>query len=446
MDYTIFEQAVARAAASLGITEYELYYQKDSSDEVSVFEGQIEKFGSSVSEGVCFRCICGGKTGLASTELFSEDEAENLVRNARLSALAVDEAADDALYAGGEYRDVEFTSYPGADTALDVEKALAIEADIKAADPRVEKAESAVQEFSRVVRLMNSHGLHLERSGSMAFAIAEAVASDGGETYSDYAVKTAPAPAELDEKALAARAVEKVIAQMGGKPVPSGSYPIIFSASQMSALLHIFSGAFSAKNAQDGLSRLAGKEGEKIAADIVTVVDDPFYAENCFKAPFDAEGVPACTKSVVENGVLKTLLHNLKTAKKAGVVSTGNASKASYAAPVGVAPFTFYLKPGSISVDELYAAAGEKAILITYMKGAHAGANPVTGDFSLESKGFLIENGKIARPVQGITVAGNFFDLMKNICALADDLEFDSGITSFGAPSTLVAGLMVAGE
>jgi len=446
MNYTIFEQAVARAAEAMGITEYELYYQKDSSDEVSVFEGQVEKFASSVSEGVCFRCTCEGKTGLASTEFFSEEEALNLVTNAKISALAVDEAADEAFYEGGEYQSVAFTAYAGADTALDVEKALAIESGVKAADPRIEKSEGAVQEFSREVRLMNSHGLHLEKSGSMTFAIAEAVASEEGETYSDYAIKTAPAPADLDEKALASKAVEKVLAQMGGKPVPSGSYPIIFSASQMTSLLQIFTGAFSAKNAQDGLSRLAGKEGEKIASEIVTVIDDPFYAESCFKAPFDAEGIAASTKCVVEKGILKTLLHNLKTAKKAGVVSTGNASKASYASPVSVAPFNFYLQPGTLTKEELYAAAGEKAILITFMKGAHAGANPVTGDFSLESKGFLIENGSIVRPVQGITVAGNFFDLLKNIRALADDLEFNFGITSHGAPSTLVDGLMVAGE
>ena len=446
MDYTIFEQAVARAAEAMGITEYELYYQKDSSDEVSVFEGQIEKFGSSVSEGVCFRCICDGKTGLASTELFSEEEAMNLVSNAKAGALAVDEVTGDSLHKGGEYQVVEFSTYSGADTALNVEKALAINAGVKAADPRIEKAEGAVQEFSRVVRLMNSHGLHLEKSGSMAFGVAEAIASDGTDTYSDYAIKTAQTPAALDEKALAARAVEKVLAQMGGKPVPSGSYPIIFSASQMTGLLEIFSGAFSAKNAQDGLSRLAGKEGEQIASDIVTLIDDPFYEESCFKSPFDAEGVAASTKQVVENGVLKTLLHNLKTAKKAGVDSTGNASKGSYASPVGVAPFNFYLKPGTLSKDELYAAAGEKAILITFMKGGHAGANAVTGDFSLESKGFLIENGQIIRPVQGITVAGNFFDLLKNIRALADDLEFNFGITGHGAPSTLVDGLTVAGE
>ena len=137
---------------------------------------------------------------------------------------------------------------------------------------------------------------------------------------------------------------------------------------------------------------------------------------------------------------------NLKTARKAGVASTGNASKASYASPVSVAPFNFYLQPGTLTKEELYAAAGEKAILITFMKGAHAGANPVTGDFSLESKGFLIENGSIVRPVQGITVAGNFFDLLNNIRGLADDLEFSRGITSYGAPSTLVDGLTVAGE
>lgn len=449
MEYTLFEAAVAQAAQSLGIEEYELYYQKDSSDEVEAFKGEIEKFSSSVSEGVCFRCVAEGKIGLAATELFTQEEAGALVRRALDGARSADPSGEAALYAGGAANaSSQAPQYPGAQTALDVEMALAVEEKALGLDQRVEMAQSAVAEVSRTVRLMNSHGLRLQKGGSMALSMVEVVAADEkGEKYSDYALKTAPTPQALDAGAVAARAVEKALAQMGGRTIPSGSYKVLMDNSQMAALLEIFAPAFSAKNAQDGLSLLKGREGEQIASPLVTIVDDPLHPDSCFPSPFDAEGVTAKAKRVVENGVLTTLLHNRKTAQKAGVESTGNASKGSYASPVSVSPFTFYLQPGDCSREELLRQAGE-GVLITFMKGAHAGANPVTGDFSLESKGFWVEDGRIAYPVQGITVAGNFFDLLKNIQGLASDLEMDfsGGATAYGAPTTLISGLTVAGE
>ena len=99
-----------------------------------------------------------------------------------------------------------------------------------------------------------------------------------------------------------------------------------------------------------------------------------------------------------------------------------------------------------MSFSELLKQAGT-AVMITFMKGAHAGANAVTGDFSLESKGYLIENGKIVRPVEEITVAGNFYQMMKDIVAVADDLQvnIEDGASCCGAPSVLVRGLAIAG-
>ena len=111
---------------------------------------------------------------------------------------------------------------------------------------------------------------------------------------------------------------------------------------------------FSAEDAQKGMSLLADKEGEKIGADIVTIIDDPRYKDSQVKRTFDGEGVATYAKNVVENGTLTTLLHNLKTAANAGVKSTGNASKASYASVVGVSPFTFYIQPMDGTKEDLF--------------------------------------------------------------------------------------------
>jgi len=191
------------------------------------------------------------------------------------------------------------------------------------------------------------------------------------------------------------------------------------------------------------LSLLKGRVGEVIASEAVTLTDDPLLPGGSATCPFDDEGVPAFTKDVVSRGRLTTLLHNLKTARKDGVRTTGNASKAGYAAPVKVSPSNFYFKPGEKPLAALLEDVGE-GLVITELSGTHAGANPVSGDFSLLSKGYRIENGKKGRPVEQITVAGNFYDVLKNVRAFADDLKFPSGST--GSPSCWVGEMSVAGK
>jgi PmbA protein len=216
----------------------------------------------------------------------------------------------------------------------------------------------------------------------------------------------------------------------------------------MRSLLSVFSSAFSAKAALDGMSKLKGREGEKIASDIVTVTDDPQREGNFIGTNFDAEGVATHRRAVVEAGVLKTLLHNRETAKKAGVESTANASKHSYSSPVGVSPYAFCIEAGEFNRDELIAKVGN-GIYVNSLSGLHAGANAVTGDFSIQSAGFIIRDGKIAEAVKSFTIAGNFFELLKNIDGLSNDLQISAsqgGFTTFGSPAVLVHNMSVAGK
>ncbi|HPS82538.1 MAG TPA: metallopeptidase TldD-related protein, partial [Candidatus Limiplasma sp.] len=135
--------------------------------------------------------------------------------------------------------------------------------------------------------------------------------------------------------------------------------------------------------------------------------------------------------------------HNLKTAHKDGVETTGNASKGSYAASVRVSPSNFYLEAGLQPLEALLADMGE-GLVITEVEGLHAGANAVSGDFSLLAKGYTVKEGKRERPVEQITIAGNFFEMLKQVKAVGSDLRFPSG--GFGAPSVDVGLLSVAGK
>jgi PmbA protein len=225
--------------------------------------------------------------------------------------------------------------------------------------------------------------------------------------------------------------------------VESGSYRVLFRPYAFSDLLAAFSPMFSADEAQRGRSLLAGKEGESIASEIVTVWDDPF--DPVAPRAFDGEGTPCMKKAVIKRGTLKTLLHNLKTAKKAGVESTGNASRRSAASAVGVAPSVFRGETGDKTYDALLAELGD-GLVVSDLEGLHAGVDAVSGDFSLKAAGFLVRDGAVVRPVSDITVAGNFVSMLKDVIALGSDLRYGlphSGF--FASPSVLVKGLAVAG-
>ena len=448
MDYQSFKNAVIEACAELGIGEYELYYQSGSDTTIGVFAHEINEFSSSEGGGVCFRCIVDGKMGYASTQALNEHEAKEVVRRAADNAACLETEEAVFLCEGGkEYHPLERNVYALPATEELIDTALATQEKIYAADPMViDGCQTQVIAESSEIAIYNSKGLDLTYSNRVSGLVVAAVVSNGQEMSDSYEIKLGKL-SQLDTDGLVTKAVADAKRKLGGEAPESGAMPVIFHTDAMCSLLGVFSSIFSSENAQKGLSRLAGHEGEVIAADCVTLVDDPFHPENPAPMNFDAEGCPTCTKKVIENGRLNTLLYNMKTAAVAGKETTGNASKAGYDAAVGIRPFTMYLENGSLSEEALLQKAGN-GVYITDLGGLHAGANAISGDFSLQSSGFKIENGKKTDYIKSFTVAGNFYELLKNVVALADNCHLPRamGSTAFGAPSVLVEGLSVAGK
>jgi PmbA protein len=214
----------------------------------------------------------------------------------------------------------------------------------------------------------------------------------------------------------------------------------------MRSLLSTFCGVFSGREANLGLSLLKGKEGEQIASACVTLVDDPLYEDSPMQTGFDGEGVATYTKNVIEDGVLKTLLYDIASADKVGRESTGNGQRGGYTSDVLIAPYHFYIKGGALSEDDLLSKMKD-GIYITELKGLHAGANAVTGDFSIESFGFRVRDGKKCEAVRSFTIAGNFFELLKSIEDISDKVKFSiaTSFTVFGSPDVLIRNMSIAG-
>ena len=448
MEFSEFKTLVVSAAEKAGIRDYELYYVSAESTDAEMFNAEPQSFTSSLSGGAAFRCIIGGHAGAANTQALSESQAESLVLRAKENALTL-EKEEEAFFAegGADYPACGETAMPVLSPEELTKVALAASQALKTAHEKITDRCSA-EAMTRQYRtcLVNSRGVDLSWNASVDAVYVSAVVAEGEDANDDYEIKTGD-PAELDLTAMAKKAASKAAAMLGAGVAPTGAYPVIFSGEAMSNLLSTFAPAFSAENARKGLSALKGKEGETVASELVTIIDDPFYPENPFRRNFDGEGSPAFRKEVVSKGVLRTLLYDLSTAHAAGKKTTGNASRMSYDSPVSIQPFTFVLAPGELTEEALLEKCGN-GVWIDFLGGLHAGANPITGDFSLQSGGFMVENGKKTRPVRAFTVSGNFFQLLQNITALSDraKLPMAQSLTAYAAPAALVQGLSVSGE
>ena len=444
MEIRAFMEALLDAAKKAGIDPAEIYYRDSDSFSARALEGEINSYEVSATCGLSIRGTVDGKMGYASTEAFDEDAIAYLVEAVKESA-ALNEAEDqDEIYAGdAEYPALEEEENDLAGVSPEEKLALALKADeaARAADPRIAQTEGTMvsTETGRSI-LRNSYGLDLSREKSYYAAYSLPIARDGESTATGFKLNYGPKLRELDPVKLGQEAAEDAVSRLHAEPVASGEYRTVIRFDAMQSLLQVFSGIFSAENAQQKMSLLAGREGAEIASPLVTIVDDPLRKGGLASTPFDGEGSATRTKNVVENGVLKTLLHNRRTAKKQGVETTGNARRAGR---MHVAPTNFYIEPGSQSLDGLLERAGN-GLLITDLSGLHAGANPISGDFSLLAKGFVIRDGKQAEPVERVTVAGNFYQLLQAIEAVGSDLDFPG--SPIGSPSVDAGTLTVSGK
>ncbi len=436
-------------AKRAGFEQAEAYYTRGESFQASVQEGAVEDYRVESQQGLSLRGLYGGKMGYASTEAVDEDGLEELVRAAKENAALIQNEDETPLHDGSDT--IEQKPYEDKISALSakekIDLAIAMEKYAKEADERVLRVHGCmIGTETSYRRIRNTLGLDRESSGSLGFAGVSPIIRNGDNMLSGRHFLAFDDFAKLDVKDVAEQAVSDGISYIGASSMPSGAVPVVIRNDTMAVFLGVFAGIFSAASADRGLSLLKGKEGTAVAAPCVTLLDDPFCKDAYSGAAFDGEGVAARCKAVIEDGVFRTLLYDLKYAHKAGVASTGNASRPSYASTVGIAPSNFYIRPGENSREELFRMAGN-GVMITDVMGTHAGANPVSGDFSLASKGFLIQNGKVVRPVEQITVAGNFYKLLEGVRAVGSDLYFGlPGACSFGAPSVLVDGLSIAGK
>ncbi|WP_270648195.1 TldD/PmbA family protein [Paeniclostridium hominis] len=447
MDFKEFKNILFEKALNEGFEDCEIYYTDGEDISITVYEGEVEKYNLDKSFGLSFRGMLNGKMGYSYTEILDDKAIDMLIKNAKEASKCIESTDEQFIYEGDKYYSKVQTyseKLENIDAAKLIEIALDLEKQTKEYSDKVVNISSCKVSYSSSKNgIYNTKGLELSNKGNLIIAYVIPIVEDNNGKQDGIGYKIADSLEEIDTKEIAKQGVKEALSKLGGSTISSGNYKTIIYNEAMASLLETFADIFSGEAAQRGLSLLKGKEGEVIASNIVSIVDDPLLDKGLASTPFDDEGVATFKKYIVSNGVLNTLLHNLKTAHKANVKTTGNGFKVSYSSPVSVEPTNFYIENGEASIKELMEEIKE-GIMVTDFSGLHSGANSITGDFSLAAKGFYIKDGKKEYPVEQITVAGNFFDLLKNIKFIGNDLSFP--ISSVGSPSVIVEGLSIAGK
>ncbi len=419
-------------AEVLGSTEREL--------QINARDGKAEETTVSQRGGMGLRVVDGGRVGYSSTEDLSEESL----------GWALDEAIDNAsLQVGGK------AALPGGDALgrhdlLDeglsgtmdekLAMALALEDSLKG-DPRVQSVQySLYTESLYETHVGSTKGVDGSYRRGTAAMVAGLVMREGASVKQGFQIDAANDFHQLEPGRTGQIALDKIGRQLGARGLTTGRRRAVFEPEVVSTLLQLLVYSLSGKSLAEGKSGLQGKLGQRVATDAFTLVDDATLPHGLASRPFDSEGTPSRRVVLIERGVLRSFLHNTDTAARTGQQTTGHARR-GYAETLGVGISNLILESGS------GVTAGD-GILVTDLMGVHAGANPVTGDVSVQAMGLETVGGETF-PVDDFAVSFNLFDLLKRIEEVGDDpvtrpTMGDQGAVT--APSIAVPDVSFAGK
>ncbi len=436
-----------RLALELGASDVECTAAAGNEFSVNVRLREVETIKEASSRVIGLRVLVGKRMGSAYTSDTTPAGLRYMVR----SALELADITSEDPFAGlpepselgslegdlGLYSD----DIARLETDYKIQQAIAAEDAALSADPRINNSEGASFDSHLGARAFsNSRGFSASyRSGSCSLS-AVPVAKQGDAMERDYFGHSARSSSQLESAIYIGRkAAARVLRRLGSRKVPTQIAPIIFEPRTAKSLLDDLFDAINGGAIYRKASFLADKLGEKIASDQVTIVDDGTIPGLFGTSPYDDEGVPSRRTVVVEKGILKSYLLNTYTARKLGLKTTANAAR-GVSGNAGVGYGNLYLQKGDRSPEELIASV-RNGFYITELIGD--GYNPVTGDYSRGAAGVWIENGELAYPVSEVTIAGNFGQMLQNIEAAANDLEFRGSLAS---PTVLIREMTISGQ
>lgn len=438
-------QSAIDLALKSGATDAECTISEGEEFSVGVRMKEVEKLTQAGSRGAGIRVLVGKRSGSSKTSDLTPEGIAAMVK----SALSLAAITSEDPFAGLPEEFGQLTtdlrlydeSVAKMETEWKIAQAIRAEETALAFDPRIENSEGAgFDTYLGSRAFVNSRGFRGSYRTSTCGLSAVPVAKQGDVMERDYWSSSAREASRLESaEDVGRRAAERAIRRLGARKIATQKLPVIFEPRTARSLLADLFDAVNGGAIYRDASFLAGKLGEKIASEHLTVIDDATIPGLFGSSPFDDEGCPSRRTVVIERGVLKSYLLNTYTARKLGLKTTGNASRGLSGA-AGVGPGNFYIEAGERTEAQLIAGI-KQGLYITELIGASA--NNATGDYSSGAAGLWIENGELAYPVSEITVAGNLKQMLLDMEQPASNLEFRGPIAS---PSILIREMTVSGQ
>jgi PmbA protein len=438
---------VVRRALASGASDAECTLAEGDEFSANVRMREVEQIKEAGSRGAGLRILIGKKTGSSYTSDLSEEGVERLVK----SAIELADITTEDPHAGLPDPD-EFGSIGGnlglyspgiaqLDTGLKIDLAKRAEAAALDFDPRISNSDGA--SFENYVGrhiFANSRGFAGEYRTSYCTLSATPVAGENDSMERDYWFTMARAFEGLETPEYVGQtAARRALRRLNAVKVETQKVPVVFEPRTARSLVDNIFEAVHGMSIYRHESFLAGKLGEQVASEAVTVVDDGTLPGLFGTSPFDDEGVPSRRTMVIDRGVLRSYLLNTYAARKLGMKTTGNASR-GLTGNAGIGHGNFYLEKGTRTVEQIIAGI-PNGFYVTELMGF--GVNIVTGDYSRGAAGLWIRNGELAFAVSEVTIAGNLRDMLRGIEAVASDLEFRGSVA---APTIKIGEMTVAGR
>jgi PmbA protein len=440
----IVDTALA-ALRTLGVATGEIFLREAQSGSVEIKEGAIESVIARGERGVGIRVLDEQRLGFAYTSDLSPSGIGACADTARRMS-GVTESDPDLALAKAAIDDADLDIYQAGVVDRPLAErgavALTVEEAARATDSRITQFRKTTYSDSESTTILaTTTGVRASYRESYCGVMTSAVATQDGERQIGYHGEAARRFAELDPVRVGQRAGQRAVEKLGSRPLATQKLPVVLDPWMAMDLLRAIGPLFSADNVLKGRSLFAGKVGQRVANEKVTIVDDARKPRGLRSAPFDGEGVATTTRTLIDRGVLRGYLTSLKTASKLHVDPGGNARRGGYGSPARVGPSNLFVAAGSDDAGGIVRGL-DHTLAVTSLLNLHT-IDPVSGEFSLGATGNYLERGARVHPAQGITIAGNLTNLLSAVVGVGTDLVFGPG--GLGSPTLVISELSIGG-
>ncbi len=418
--------------------EAEVYIKHTEGESFELKNGKDYSKEKDISAGMGIRAIKDNKMVFISSTLDS-DKIDDLIEEA-VKSVKVAKPLECALIPKHSNRITSSIKTKKTDESDIKNKLKLIHNTAKGFDKRVVDVKSASITLSKSrIEIANSFGLTVSYDKSYASAFLEVLAqdriSDTGYYYLD-----SDQIDKIDLEFLAKNAANLTINKLYPQPINTKKYSIIIANNTFRDILAHFLGIFNGYSVVNHTTPLENKLNERIFSNKITIKDVAEFPDRPNNVVTDDEGNIRKDTVVVENGFLRSFLNNTYTANKLNLQNTANAKRASFDAPPKVGAFNLFIEPNSgVNRDKLLNMVD--GVYITEVMGLHM-ANTISGDFSFGINGFLIHNGELVSYFKAATFADNFFQMMKRVIEVSNNLYFSGSV---GSPDIAIADCLIGG-